>query len=210
MDGRLTKKLFSKPEDFEALRDFIKDLFGKAQSPYEFEGDLIREINGAFSEDPDAFDYILSRNEYKEIALGYFRTYLDSLEKFERDIWHKFHFCEYKKFTPEGSNSWTSSKHHLDEAKEMFKEFVRTKGLDGFIESIISEEMSGRGVGVSDAVRFIFDDWATFKSFMFSIEDERWKYLDEFKRFYLEFEKNDPRLYIPYAFNVIPVRRSRS
>lgn len=208
-DNRLQKKLFPRNEDFESLRTFMKEMFGKAQSPYTFEGDLIREINSAFSEDPDALDYILSRNEYKSIVLGYFRAYLDSREKFEVDIWHVFHFCEYKKFTPEGTRSWTSSKHHFDEAKEMLRDFIVTKDLDGFIEYIIHEErMHGNSFAVTDGIRQIFDDWHTFRSFIFSVEDPRWKYLEEFKQFYPEFEKNDPKLYIPYSFQVIPVRKS--
>lgn len=208
IDGRLTKKLFSKAEDFEALRTFINGLFSEAQYPYSFEGDLIREINSAFSENADTHDYILSRNEYRSIVLGYFRAYLDSREKFEADIWHVFHFCEYKKFTPEGT-SWTSSKHHFDEAKEMLKDFIVTKDLDGFIEYIIHEEtMHGNSFAVTDGIRQIFDDWDTFRSFIFSVEDPRWKYLEEFRQFYLEFEKNDPKLYIPYSFQVIPVKRS--
>lgn len=209
-ENRLVKRFFDHESEVNDLKEFLLGLFNKAKTPYTFEGDLIKQINSQFNPEPANNEFILDRTEYKNIVLKYFQQYLESEERFTGNLWYIFHYCEYKKFIPDGnSSSWTTYKDHFEEAKEMFKKFIFSKDLNGFIETIIGEEMDGGKYGVSGAILYIFKDWASFKELIFQQSEEKWSYLPEFKAFYLMFELNEPKLYIPYTFKSIPISKRK-
>lgn len=202
-DGRLTKNYYKDPVDFQ---HFISSLLRQASLPYMFEAELVREWLNGYDENPP-----VPIEELKVINVWYFRNYCNSIDRLERTdnhFWTLFHCCTFNRWIPQ-SNSYKSEKAHIVEAVEVVKAFVATKDPEGFLLELISVEMREENTFViSHVVVDIWGSWEDFGQYLLDLQD-KWQsnYICEFIRFFNEFITNEPKVYIPFEFKCIPVRK---
>lgn len=196
-DKRLTKFYDEKNE----LNQFVISLFTQARSPYVFESDLIRYLNGHCSFEM----YSISKEDLEQIMTNYIRQYCEKAEKFEPTFWDLFHNCKQIRTNPSGENKMVVP----EEAKKIMKDFVLNKGMEGFLFAVIDIKLlSEKKFTLSNIVIDLFDNWKTFEEALDKKgEDTNSPFFDEFKEFLAAFAKNKYSGYVDFTFKEIPVER---
>jgi hypothetical protein len=187
----------------EDLRTFILSLFQSAKRPYAFEADFIRFANNQYSK-----PFSLSKDDLKNLAIEYFRTYCETNEKLDNIVWSLFHDCKQTDWIEEGNGVSRKEENIPFEVKEIFKDFIINKDLDGFIFSITEPAPFDNGkYAVSNIVVALYGSWQNFKSVLDQQVGKNWKYLDEFLLFWNLFEKDGFTKYVDFKFKVIPPKK---
>ncbi|MBN8692574.1 MAG: hypothetical protein J0L69_05220 [Bacteroidetes bacterium] len=199
------KKYYNYTDGGKDFKKFVLHQFLK-NPPYEIEAAI---INDWLSHWPD--DFVLPFDYGERLVCYYFARHIRKMEKMDRSFWYFFHCCKYTKWVPrDNSGTRDGYKTVFDKAKEIVKEFVLTKDLEGFLVAIIEHNWRGDDdnsqFAVSDTVRQVWDSWQSFKDFIYSLNITSEK-LDEFKTFFEKFEKTQFKKYVEFDFKTIPVRK---
>lgn len=195
------KKYYNYPAGEEDFKKFVLNLFLKSP-PYEIEAAI---INNWLSNWP--VDFILPFDYGERLVCYYLARHIRHVKTIDNSFWYFLKCCKYTKWIKR-DNSGTSDGHRVlsDKAKEIIKDFVLTKDLEGFLVTIIENNRRGesdnRQFVVSDIARQIWDSWESFKTFIFSLEIISEK-LEEFKVFFEKFEKSQFTKYVEFDFKAI-------
>lgn len=200
-DNKLATRYYGDSEGDLKLKSFVKSLFLEAKSPYSFEADFIRYANMEFS---DTFP--LTKNELTEINLGYFKSYCDTTDKLDNNVWNLFHNSKQTNWVSSGGNSYQKQEVIPDETKVIMKDFVLNKDLDGFLLALIDPEpFDQKKFSISNFAVALFDNWVTFKQILEEQNEEKWNYLGEFKSLLSAYESKNYSQYVDFKFNKIPI-----
>ncbi|WPP49653.1 KAP family P-loop NTPase fold protein [Catalinimonas niigatensis] len=201
-DKQLVEKFYPETNGEQILRGFVNELFDQAASPFHFESDFIKYLNGRFS---DSFP--LTKEELKRKSLDYFRRYCSETDKLDRWVWYLFYRCEQTEWIPTGHNSHVSQDNMPAEAKEIMVDFIFNKDLDGFLFEIIDiESFKQKTFAINGAVLKVFNSWESFQEKLVEINEQNSKYLNEFKEFLAEFASKNYSQYVEFQFETIPVK----
>ncbi len=203
-EGRITKRYYEDPAEFKL---FVWSLLENAPFPYVFEGALVSEWLDDFNE-----NLPVPKEELKQIAVIYLRNYCESSDRFDRlddHFWRLFHVCSFKRWISQGGGSYMSEKIFLDGAKDIVKAFAAHKDPEGFLSAMITPEMRDKALfKVSDVVLYVWNTWEEFRQFLLTLSQERSSpIVEEFISFYNEFLITDAKVYIPFIFNEIDIKK---
>jgi len=200
-DNELAIRYYGEEDGAEKLKDFVKNIFLEAKSPYSFESDFIRYVNMEFS---DSFP--LSKDELMVIVLEYFESYCSVNIKLDIHLWSLFHNSKQTVWIPTGGNSYQKQEVLPDTTKSIMREFVLNKDLDGFLLALIDPEpFDQRKFAISNFVVALFDNWANFKKILEEQSNEKWIYLEEFKNLLSAYEEKNYSQYVDFKFDKIPI-----
>jgi len=200
-ENRLSKKYYSDIGE-NKLKEFVENLFKQAEKPYIFESILIRDLNSDFSED----NFPLIKEELTEIVVGYFEKYCAEATNLDNNVWRLYHSCKYKEYISTGNSTYRSQVKVIEKGKQIMLDFVINKDLDGYLFAIVAPETFKQTIyAVSDTVLELFESWADFKKVIFEQDKKKWKYLDEFQKFFETFEAQGFSKYVPFNFDIIPI-----
>ncbi len=199
-ENKLASKYFS--NDIKSLKSFTNDLFDSASTPFTFESRLIRDIAYDFSE-----DFPLNKKEVIDIGIDYLQKFASGIDKFNSSIWRLYHCTKYKLFIPSENGNYSSNEIVPEKSREIVKRFILEKDFDGFLMAVIEQEPFDQvGFSISKIVPEIFGSWDEFKTQLQQISDDRWKFVEEFKRFFLECELKNFGHYVKFDFKLIPIK----
>jgi KAP-like P-loop domain-containing protein len=201
-NGRIVNQFYDYLGGKDELHSFIKGLFENTTAPYSFESEFARYINSVYF---DETVFPLSKDELKGISIGYLRSYCESIDKLDRNVFFLLWSTEQTNYIPSGGNSFQSTKEIPDEAKDIFKSFV-LKDFDQFLFWIIEvDPFRLKSFTVVNTIVVIYNSWANFKTVLLAEDENKWKYLAEFKSFFEQAEKVNFAQYVPFAFEIIPI-----
>ncbi len=210
------KKLY---KEESTLDEFLKGLFQKAKSPYLFEAGFIRAINNElnFAHDSEEGSLPFLRNRLLEIALDYLDKYTSSIDKIVDDdeikyeVFSLFHCCKYTERIKVNDNTYQREEIIPSRAKQILSNFFLKKDFDGFLFAMMQPEPFNKdSFAVNQFVLQLFDNWKDFKDTLDKQIEEDWKYLREFKDFFVAFAAKGYNTYIPFDFKVIPIEKKRN
>lgn len=200
-ENSLAKKYYGETGGHLELKEFVRSLFLKAESPYTFEGSFIRYANSEFSE-----NLPLLKSELSEIVIGYFKNYCLTAQKLDDNIWNLFYDTLQVNWISTGGNAYQKQKVMVDEAKEIMRAFILEKDFDGFLlESIHLEHFDQKLYMVSKTAEELFDGWTGFKQALEGKNKKKWIYLSEFKKFLSVYESKNFSEYVDFKFEKIPI-----
>jgi hypothetical protein len=182
--------------------DFVKQLFLKQDAPFLFVSNFIKHI---FSRNVSEWNFILSKDFLKQQKIEYFKTYADSISKFDKYLFWLFHDCNYKEWVTNDSRTYNSEEVESEEAKNIFIKCA-SRIPKSFIKNIISKKpLSGDEplFSILNLVVKIWGSWDAFESFIFSLNEEEVEELGEFKLFYLKCKEVNFGHYVEFDFKDI-------
>lgn len=183
----------------QKYKEFIKNIFLSAKSPYIFESNLIQFINYNLYE-----FFPISSDELKKICITYFKTYCKENEEMDFNIWNLFHGCKQTSKEDITSNSFTKKTVFPEEAKDILKDFVKNKDTKGFLLSVLESHYGPNKYVVSPIILQIYNSWVNFEKVISSHRMEN-DFFIEFFEFYDEFAKAGHSKYIDFTFKVINI-----
>lgn len=185
--------------DTEKFKTFFISLFNNAKSPFLFAARLIHFL------DKNYFErglFVISKEKLNDFSIRYLKTYSSKLQKIDFRIWDLFWDCKRTNFL-KGSNDNEIPK----EAKEIMKDFIVSKDLDNYLtERIDDEPFNNKRVRISNSILDLFTSWESFEVFLIEQDENKWKYLEEFKRFFIKAKKSGFNTYIEFNFEKITVK----
>lgn len=185
----------------ETYQNFIRALFQEATSPYLFEANFIRAINAQLEP-----NFPLEQKERLAIVTDYFDRYEAAGNTFDDNFWHLFHACTYTDYINNGNGSYSKKEITTEEAKLTFIKMAQ-KNFDQFLYDMVSlPPFEKNTAAVSEFILRIFSDWEGFEVFLAEQSEKGSKYLEEFLTFYEVFKAADHKIYVPFSFEVMPVR----
>jgi len=204
-NNKIVLRFYPEPEGTEELKTFVRGLFNKAKSPYSFEADFIKLLNLQFSS-----HFPLSKSELKDIIINYLKIYCSEIETFNPYVWILFHNCEQTEWVSSGGSASREQETTPIEAKEIIKDFILNKDLDGFLFSIIEVgTLDFKKFRISDATLKIFDNWDTFKNELALKNVKTSKYLLEFNSFLAKYALEKYASPVEFSFKSIPIQSIR-
>lgn len=188
--------------DIEKFRKFFLGLFGNAKSPFLFPARLIRFLDKSYYE-PGL--YVIKHKELNDFSIQYLEIYCSKIEKIDREVWELFWDCERSNYHNRSSTSEMPGK-----AKEIMKNFILTKDLDTYlIGSIKDEPFNHKKFNISSTILTLFDSWEKFEIILNQQDEEKWKALKEFKKFFIEVKKSTFSSFIDFQFAEIKLKSAK-
>lgn len=187
----------------EGLRNFIKEMLMNATSPYTFEADFVRYVvDKSFDEE----SFPLTKEELKSISLNYFNKYCENSDKIDNTTFRLFWSTQTTDYIPTGGSSYRAQRYVPEEAKTIMKKHL-LKDFDEFLLRIIEiEPFHQKSFTVSKEFIFsVYGSWEEFLQVLNTQNENRWKYLNEFKNFFDLGLKDGFGHYVPFEFKTIPV-----
>lgn len=204
--NRLATHIYGEDYGEIKLNTFVKNLFTDASEPYLFEADFIRYLNKSFSE-----TFPISKNELKEIVKGYFKAYCLKSDHLDDNIWFLFNSNRRANWISNGNSTYQEPETIPEEIISIMKEFVLNKDLDGFLYAMITHERSDKNkFSINNFVIMLFGSWADFKQILEEQNEEKWRYLNEFKQFLADFEEKNYTESVDFKFEQIPILQRAS
>ncbi len=200
--NKLVIKFYQEPGGEEILKSFIRGLFKSAVSPFSFEAELAKLIEMQAS-----YSFPLSKIEINEISIDYLRRYIASIDKLDPNVWNLYHNSKQTNLVKTGSNTYTRDEEIVPvKVKEILKDFLLNKDLDGFLLAIIEHKpFNIKKYAVSQTILELFGNWLAFKEELRKIDAPGSKYLNEFNTFLDEFGSKNYSHYVDFEFKTIPV-----
>ncbi len=197
--GRLSDKLYAKDKP-EELKTFVRSIFEGAKSPYSFEAEFLSYLSGQLS---DTFP--ITKDEIKEFTFEYLKKYCSEVDKLDSNVWNLFQCCKQTEWIPAGGNSYSKKEAFTEESKTLMKDFLLNKDLDGFLFSIIATKAFEQDLfAISSFVIEIFDNWKAFEEELSKKDEEKSKYLNEFRALLAKFAGTNYSQYVSFKFQTIP------
>lgn len=183
----------------DRLKEFVRSLFEQAEEPYFFEAVFISYVSSESSK-----YFPLDEDELDEIVLGYLKKYTIKTDKLNHNVWNLYYSCRRKKYVSAGGN--TSEEEIFSKSKEVMQTFILNKDLDEYLFSVINvEPFKQKTFAIINSVVELFDSWVSFKKVIFNQDEGKWKYLNEFKKFFCVFEAKGFSLFVEFEFKDIPI-----
>jgi len=120
---------YKKEDDFKS---FVRNIFEQAEPPHLLESSFLYFIIEASNID----QFILNQNEREEYVLKYLKNYLNTTNKISRNAFRFYWNCRVK------SPDVPDEKIVLQEANNLFRNFVLEKDFNGFCRATISGDYS--------------------------------------------------------------------
>ena len=197
--GKLSDKLYGKANP-EELKTFIRSIFEGAKSPYSFEAEFLSYLSGQLS---DTFP--ITKDEIKEFTFEYLKKYCSEVDMLDSNVWNLFQCCKQTEWIPAGGNSYSKKEAFTEESKTLMKDFLLNKDLDGFLLSIIATKAFVQDLfAISSFVIEIFDNWKAFEEELSKKDEEKSKYLNEFRALLAKFAGTNYSQYVSFKFQTIP------
>lgn len=179
---------------------FFRSLFkDNAESPFYIESYI---INGIYTQ-YYVSGFPIDKEELKDLLLSYLKKYCAGIEKLDNYVLYLYSNCiltEWEKELTFANGVETSSPHKvvIKGATEIVKGFISEKDVDGFILSIINKAGMGRyNINIAN-FNHILSSFSDLEAFINEQDENKWKYLKEFKTFLNELESNiDHNGFIP-------------
>ena len=93
-----------------------------------------------------------------------------------------------------------------DEAKEIMRDFILNKHLDEYLFKIINPKtLELKKFAIDEYSDTLFGNLQTFKETLEQQNEEKWKYLKEFKEFLKIYGETNYSQYVDFKFKVIPI-----
>lgn len=112
-------------DNLEEYKKFIISIFKKPSKPFFYESTFLNFLYNDYYIEED----LISRDSIKKLLIQHFENYCKENEKINFKFWNLYENCKLINWT---EHTLEKKKKHIDEAKEIFKEFIK-KDLDGFI-----------------------------------------------------------------------------
>lgn len=201
-DGSIYKNYYTNDKNgYKEYKEFFMDLFNDAKVPYEFESSLMMSwLSGLWHD-----GLPISQLEGEEILCSFLERYGQSISKYDntfRDL------CLKCKTTIKGlnlGNSFSLKTIFIDRAKTIFIDFITKKDLDGFIKYEIVCMNINDTIGIFQLYPdLIWKDWKSFKEFVDNLQDEKSKYLKEFKEIVNLQDATPSTTYLSFDLKDIP------
>lgn len=189
--------------DIKELRNFIKSLFEKAEHPFLFQAELIHDLSKRFQD-----DFLLNNIDLQNLIASYFFKYCEMSNKLDDGLWSLYN--DVKKTVANISNNegHTINGDIMEGVKESFIEFILRKDLDGFLKSMIQNiEREGKVFRIHKFVLELWEDWDDFRKILDDQDESKWKYLNEFKKFYDLSNETNHSLSMHFNFVDIPITK---
>lgn len=200
-NGRISNELYGGGiEGRNKLHVFVKELFENAPFPYTYDADFIHFL---YDEYTQAFP--LTKIELKELLLSYLRIYCKQVSHFNDQILYLHSRCILVEWEPEDANVQDKVERIPEEANDIIKDFILNKDLDGFLRHSIQFYNNGNRFALGIYPSRIFGSRDKFKMVLQAQDENRWKYLKEFKDFLSAFEAQGGSNFIEYKFSDIPI-----
>ncbi|HTE00854.1 MAG TPA: P-loop NTPase fold protein [Mucilaginibacter sp.] len=195
---RLSKKYYyGKQEDYAA---FMRRLFSEAKTPYWFDSSFLEHLNKSFE---PAFP--IERDERLRMTQDLFRRYTNDFKSWDRHLWHLYHACSYKEWTPSGANSYQGTTIYTEEANHTMIETIKHH-IETFLPVIIDfPPFVDDHMYVSHVVERIFGSYSAFGDFLNGLNLLSNKIVKEFLDFYQKLAEKNFENPVPYKFKTIKV-----
>jgi hypothetical protein len=186
----------------EEYRSFIRSLFYRAESPYTFESDLLQSVLNDFYYD----NFIIPLEEINDQLVKYLTDYLRSARELDRHCWDLYSKCSIPRREYTSASTYRTEWSKNPMANEVFIDFVENRALHDFLLAIIEGEIrEQKTFRVVDVVVRLFGSYEAFQEFLDRQDEEDHEYLSEFKEFLEVFTANEPKVYVPFEFEKIPI-----
>jgi hypothetical protein len=200
-DSKLSKKYY-KGNDIE-LNRFVNKLFYQAKSPFEFQSNLVRYLKRNYTG-----SIPLDVKELKKISLHYLEAYASETSKMDYNLLSLFYDSQDTVRVPPEGNPFRLEEKMPQESKKIMKDFILNKDLDGYLTMIITSKPPYENkFGVGESVKVIFDSYENFEEELNNYDEDKSKYLNEFKQFWKLAAENDFQTLVEFNFQEIPLER---
>ncbi|MCU0438124.1 MAG: KAP family NTPase [Raineya sp.] len=189
----------------DSYKNFILNILEKAEPPYTFDMALINHMlhNFRFDNIPLAHqnEYLFTEDEYQDIRYNYFKKYLDSIDSFkDNHIWSLYNLGDdiYKVYQNPRTQEISTQNFRI---RKLLLDFIE-KFLDKFLAYIIikGDDPQTFTIKRSFIETKTFPDFAYFKKYINNINTSNSKNINQFKKFYTNYEANGYRE-TPFTFS---------
>lgn len=186
----------------EEFQQFVCEVFLNQESPYTSISDFINYI--IEREGISDWNFTIPKEELKQQKIEYFRKYAAGIDRIDRYLFHLFHYCKFKNWTPLGGGSYQPQEILPDDAKEIFKTCA-SRLPDSFLKNIVSSnyrfrEEERKLYSIVQTVKLAWDNWDNFESFLFELNEDQVSVLREFKTFFEACKKVNFNYYVEFNF----------
>jgi len=200
-DERISKRFYQ--GNGREYKDFVLRLFSEAESPFTFESDFLSSVVHGYHD-----SFIVSLEEAQNQCVHYLRTYLDSAQTLDTYCWDLYAKCNVSTRIDTGPQTFQLERTKHPDANKAFIEFVKEKALDEFlVKTVVVEGRDQSLFEVSNVVVRMFGSFEQFAAFLDEQDHRTSEYLEEYKEFLKVFMANEPKIYVPFEFKVIPVQK---
>jgi len=196
-DCSISRKYYDSSTPSPAYKSFFRSLFEGAKFPYSFESYTIGNWL-----DNNAEQLPLSIDELAEIAINYLEQYSNRIEKIDDHLWRLLNYCKL-------TNRENAVKEEVlpERAKTIFRNFIVTKDIDGFLFSMINPDRIDNGkFKLSNYILTFWNSWEDFLTVL-EANNKHWKYIDEFIEFYKQVSSNGFESAVVFNFKIIPLMK---
>lgn len=195
-DFSISRNFYDSTTASNEYRSFFSNLLVSAKFPFELESSLI----GQWIRYP-AKHLPLTIEELQNIVIDYFDQYCNYTDNLDQPHWELLYNCMLNK------NHSEAYERYPKRAQEIFKNFILTKDIDGFILSLIKPDRGNDSeYSLTNYALYFWETWESFLRVLEQNNTGRWKYIEEFIEFYKMAESNDSNESIAYNFKTIPVK----
>ena len=174
----------------------------KQKVPYAFESEFVRSVISVYF---DEFMFPLTKEELTKISIDYFKNYQRSFGKIDDTTFRLFWATQTTNYISAGGNTYHSQQEVPVDAKKIMKEII-LQDLDEFLfRTVEVESLRNKSFTVSKTVVTIYNSWNKFLLVLNMQDEAKWKYLKEFKEFFILGLKSDFSEYVPFNFTIMPV-----
>jgi len=190
----ILKRLYN--NDVNSLKNFMTSLFLNAKYPFKIESDFAQYFLDYYDEN----GFPLTKEELASINLNYLQRFIEQEDETNEDFWYLFHNCKISKWESVGGVSRKIEEGKiLREAIDLAINFISTKSLDSFLKYIIAVNAESNLYTIITTPLWEYNE---LKQHLNNLDEDKWRYLKEFKNFYQEFEKSD---FKPISFNFVDI-----
>lgn len=203
IDNRRNKIVDKYYSNIAELKAFIMSLLDNAEPPYDFESILCYYLDEKLDIGSDVIDKLTLRR----YLVKYFREYANSTELRTEKFWMLFYRCNVTEWTQVNSNTYTKDSVYLDEAIEVFKEYM-INHLDDFLvifvstQSFYGNEKNDNKLGIHDIATTVFGSLQNFIDFLKSenVVSKQSVFLEEFTKFAEEVVKQNKMIEFDFVY----------
>ncbi|MBC5773139.1 hypothetical protein H8S95_03610 [Pontibacter sp. KCTC 32443] len=193
-DSSASTKFYPSPEEYLL---FFLSLFKEATYPFTFESRLI----GRWLKNSN-WNLPVTKDDLVDCAVSYFEEYANRNNQIDDEFWR---FFQYTHITIQAEDG-TKKEIIPDKARHIFKKFILTKDLEGFLKSLIVPDRNNSArFSLTNYVLTFWKNWDEFLDILEANKDVNPLYIKEFIDFYNLLSVNGIETPIEYKFDVIPI-----
>ncbi|WP_158642865.1 KAP family P-loop NTPase fold protein [Mucilaginibacter ginsenosidivorax] len=195
---RISKQFYDGKSDEYAT--FLRRLLDGATSPYSFDSTFLEHLNKSSD---DSFP--IHKQERLKIVQKLFYDYTQNFKAWDYNLWHLYHACSYKEWTPTGGSVYRSDTIYPVEANQIMIATI-TKHIDAFLPVIIDfPPFVNDHMYISGIIKTIFGSYEAFGDFLNNLDTSSSVAVKEFDEFYRQLATQNFEKAVPFEFTVIKV-----